>query len=140
MMSVRRSLVLSILKDNIMSNFNQWIGEGNISCDPELRFTHDSSRPVTNFNLFVDNTYKSKKGVDEAVMKKRSSRIPVVAWAAKAEAIARNFKKGDKVRVVGHIRTRLVEKDGITFNSFEIVAEEVTLIRRYVPREDDLQD
>lgn len=120
------------------NNFNQWIGEGNISCDPELRFTFDSNRPVTNFNLFVDNTYKSKKGVEETVMKKRSSRIPVVAWAGKAEAISKNYKKGDKVRVVGHIRTRQITKDGVSFNSFEIVAEEVTLIRRFVPREDEI--
>ena len=72
-------------------NMNQWIGEGNISCDPELRHTFDSTRPVTNFNLYVDNVYRSKKDNDyddEVAFKKRTSKIPVVAWAGKAEMIS----------------------------------------------------
>ena len=115
-------------------NMNQWIGEGNISCDPLLRHTFDSSRPVTNFNLYVDNVYRSKKELDdtedEVAYKKRTSKIPVVAWAGKAEMISKNFKKGDKVRLVGHLRTRKLERDGVFFNSFEIVAEDISLIRR----------
>lgn len=114
-------------------NMNQWIGEGNISCDPELRHTFDSTRPVTNFNLYVDNVYRSKKDNDyddEVAYKKRTSKIPVVAWAGKAEMISKNFRKGDKVRLVGHLRTRKIEKNGVFFNAFEIVVEDISLIRR----------
>jgi|SaaInl74LU_5_DNA_1037368.scaffolds.fasta_scaffold00014_6 single-strand DNA-binding protein len=114
-------------------NMNQWIGEGNISCDPELRHTFDSTRPVTNFNLYVDNVYRSKKDndyEDEVAFKKRTSKIPVVAWAGKAEMISKNFRKGDKVRLVGHLRTRKIEKNGVFFNAFEIVVEDISLIRR----------
>lgn len=111
-------------------DFNQWIGEGNISHDPELRTTNDNNRSVTNFFLFIDNTYKSKRS-NEVIYKKRSSKIPIVAWAGKAELIAKNFKKGDKVRLVGKLRTRqATTKDGIVYTAFEIVAENISLISR----------
>lgn len=114
-------------------NLNQWIGEGNISCDPIVRFTAGSNRPVTNFHIYVDNMYKSKKTSsfnNEITFKKRTSKIPVVAWAGKAEMIAKYYAKGDKVRLVGRLRTRSVEKDGICFNAFEIVVENISLIRK----------
>lgn len=113
-------------------NMNQWIGEGNISCDPELRYTFDNQKAVTNFNLYVDNNYKIKTDSTEATYKKRTSKVPIVAWANKAEMICNNFKKGDKIRVVGHLRTRNVEKEGIFFNAFEIVVDDISLIRRTI--------
>ena len=109
-------------------NFNQWIGEGNISRDPELRFTHNNNKPVTNFHLFIDSKYKSKD--EEESYKKRTSKIPVVAWANKADYLSKNFKKGDKVRIVGSLRSRTIEKDGAFFNSLEVVMDEISLIRR----------
>jgi single-stranded DNA-binding protein len=111
-------------------NMNQWIGEGNISCDPELRHTFDNQKAVTNFNLYVDSNYKSKVDSEESTYKKRTSKIPVVAWANKAEMICSNFKKGDKVRLVGHLRTRSIQKEGIYFNAFEVVVDDISLIRR----------
>lgn len=115
-----------------LQNLNQWIGEGNLSCDPTVRFTTGSNRPVTNFHIYVDNTYKSKKGSfnNEVTIKKRTSKIPVVAWAGKAEMIAKYYNKGDKVRLVGRLRTRPAQKDGVSYNAFEIVVENISLIRK----------
>ena len=42
-----------------MQNINQVIIEGNISCDPLLRYTSDE-KSVTNFNMYVDSKYKNK--------------------------------------------------------------------------------
>ena len=111
-------------------NMNQWIGEGNISCDPELRHTVDNKKAVTNFNLYVDSNYRVKNDSSESVYKKRTSKIPIVAWANKAEMICNTFKKGDKVRLVGHLRTRGMQKEGVYFNAFEIVVDDISLIRR----------
>jgi single-stranded DNA-binding protein len=113
-------------------NLNQWIGEGNLSCDPTLRFTNDSNRPVTNFWIYIDNSYKSKKGSPngEVVFKKRTCKVPVVAWAAKAEAIVKHYKKGDKVRLTGRLRTKEIYKDEKSFISFEIVADDIFLIQK----------
>lgn len=115
-----------------MRNINQVIIEGNISCDPELRFTNDNQKAVTNFNLYVDSTYKSKSTsqTDDSGYQKRTSKIPVVAWANKAQLISEKYRKGDKVRLIGHIKTRKIQKEGVFFNAFEIVADEITLIRR----------
>ena len=110
---------------------NEWIGEGNIGTDVVLRHTKDSCRPVLNMVLFIDATYKSKKNVDsDYVMKKRLTKVPLVAWFKKAEAISNQFKKGDKVRVKGSLRTRLVNKNGSTFPTFEIVIDDLILLAR----------
>lgn len=111
-------------------NLNQWIGEGNISNNPVVRYTTGSNRPVTNFNLYIDNMYKSKKGSPngEFSFKKRTSKIPLVAWAGKAEMISKHYKKGDKVRVVGRLRTRPVTREGVTYNAFEIVIDNISMI------------
>jgi single-stranded DNA-binding protein len=113
-------------------NLNQWIGEGNISQNPVVRFTTGSNRPVTNFYIYVNATYKSKKesSSNEVVFKKRTSKIPIVAWAGKAETIAKYYAKGDKVRIVGTLRTRPAQKEGISYNAFEIVVENISLITK----------
>tara|TARA_Y100000592_G_C5450154_1_gene308288 strand:- start:398 stop:745 length:348 start_codon:yes stop_codon:yes gene_type:complete len=114
-----------------MQNLNQWIGEGNISQKPTLRHTNDSNRPVCNFHIYVDNIYRSKKNADgEILYKKRTSKIPVVAWATKAETVARDFNKGDKVRIVGRIKTRVIERENTKISTFEIVLENISLINK----------
>ena len=113
-------------------NLNQWIGEGNISSNPTIRYTTGSNRPVTNFNLYVDNMYKSKKHSPngEIAFKKRTSKIPLVAWAGKAEMICKHYQKGDKVRVVGNLRTRSVTRGDVTYNAFEVVIDSISLIKK----------
>lgn len=114
-----------------MQNLNQWIGEGNISQKPILRHTNDSNRPVCNFHVYVDNTYRSKKNTDgEVIYKKRTSKIPVVAWATKAEICAKKYNQGDKVRIVGRIKTRIIEREGVKVSTFEIVLEDISLIKK----------
>jgi single-stranded DNA-binding protein len=110
---------------------NEWIGEGNIGTDVVLRHTKDSSRPVLNMILFIDATYKAKKNIEaDYVMKKRLTKVPLVAWFKKAEAISQQFQKGDKVRVKGSLRTRLVTKNNSTFPTFEIVIDDLVLLAR----------
>ena len=61
---------------------------------------------------------------------KTTSKIPVVAWSGKAEFITKNFKKGDKVRLMGHIRTKeYVLEDNKKIITFEVVAKNVSLIK-----------
>jgi single-stranded DNA-binding protein len=44
--------------------------------------------------------------------------------------IAKHYNKGDKVRLVGRLRTRPAQKDGVSYNAFEIVVENISLIRK----------
>jgi|SaaInlStandDraft_3_1057020.scaffolds.fasta_scaffold79735_2 single-stranded DNA-binding protein len=110
---------------------NECLFEGNIGSDIILRHTKDSCRSVLNMILFIESNYKSKKNVSsDYVIKKRITKIPLVAWYKKAEAISEQFSKGDKVRVKGSLRTRLIKKDGATYPTFEIVIDDVVLLAR----------
>ena len=114
-----------------MENINQWIGEGNIGTDLILRHTKDSSRPVLNMILFVDSTYKAKKNVvGDYAVKKRYAKVPLVVWHTKAQEVYNNFKRNDKVRVKGALRTRLITKGNHTFSTFEIVVDDIIHLAR----------
>ena len=113
------------------SNLNEWVGEGNIATDVVLRHTKDSARPVLNMILFIDSTYRAKKNTNaDHVIKKRYAKIPLVAWHKKAEYVSNNFQKGDKVRVKGTLRTRVIKRDELTYSTFEIVVSEMLLLNR----------
>jgi single-stranded DNA-binding protein len=112
-----------------MQNINQLIIEGNMSCDPELRFTSTGNKAVTNFNIYVDSKYKSKAS-DEITYIKNTSKVPVVAWAGKAQYISNTFGKGDKVRLVGHIKTKEILIDDRKILTFEVIAKDIYLIRK----------
>jgi single-stranded DNA-binding protein len=115
-----------------MQNINQVIIEGNISCDPLLRYTSDE-KSVTNFNIYVDSKYKNKnyKNPQDKMYLKKTNKVPVVAWAGKAEYIVNNYQKGDKVRLVGHLRTKDIQLDsGRRVTTFEVVAKNLSLISR----------
>lgn len=117
---------------------NEWVGEGYIATDLLLRHTTDSARSVTNFVFLIDMPYKAKKGQEETVIKKRVEKIPVTAWTGVAENICNTLAKGDKVRLKGAIRTKLIkDKQNITFSSFEIIASEATLISRKTNKNDN---
>lgn len=111
-----------------MHNLNQWIGEGNIGSDIELRHTYNTNKAVTNFFLYVQDIHKTYSAPNQVVHKKTTSKIPVVAWDGKAKFIANNLAKGDRVRVVGKLKTRLVEKEDYSYNTFEIILETISLI------------
>ena len=115
-----------------MTNINQWIGEGNISSDPQIRLTNQNKSPVTNFYLYVDSTYKNKNINNQTDPKyiKTTCKVPIVAWAGKAEYICKNFRKGDKVRLMGHIRTKEIQFNEKKIITFEIVAKNVSLITK----------
>ena len=111
-----------------MHTLNQWIGEGNIGSDIELRHTYNTKKAVTNFFLYVQEVHKTQAGPNQTNYKKITSKIPIVAWDGKAKFIANNMSKGDKVRVVGKLKTRLVEKEDYSYNTFEIILDTISLI------------
>ena len=90
--------------------------------------TKDSNRSVCNFMLHTEQTYKSKKynkhNNKEYKIKKRTAKIPIVAWSGKADVVYNNFQQGDFVRIRGEIRTKLI-KD---VNTFEINLDEISMV------------
>jgi single-strand DNA-binding protein len=101
-----------------MANLNLVTLIGRLTADPELRAT-GTNIPVTSFSIAV-NRKTAKDGT------KIADFLNIVAWRTTAEYVAKYFKKGQAILIVGSIQTRSYEdKEGRKRIAFEIVADEV---------------
>jgi single-strand DNA-binding protein len=82
-----------------MPSFNKVIIAGNLTRDPELRYTPKGTA-VARFTLAVNRTYTGEAGEK----KEEVSFIDVDAWARQAEVIAQYLKKGRPVLVEGRLK------------------------------------
>ena len=92
-----------------MSMANQWVGWGNLTRDPEIRY-FESGTSVANCGFF-----------DLAI------------WADQGENVAGSLSKGDRVMVVGNLRIRRVEDPGggAARQYPEVVVEEIGPTMRF---------
>lgn len=74
---------------------------GNLSADPEMRFTEQGSA-VTTFTLALNREWTTKSGQRDTEVEWLS----VVAWSKLAEICNQYLKKGSKVYVSGRLKTR----------------------------------
>ena len=104
------------------ASFNKVILAGNITRDPELRFTQQGT-PVVNFGLAV-NRIRSKDS--EAV-----DYFEINAWRGLAETIANHKKKGDGILIEGRLQYRSWEaEDGSRRSKVEVVADNAQFLGR----------
>ncbi len=97
---------------------------GNLTRDPELRYTPDGT-PVVSFTLAVNRSFTNQQGEREADF------IPVVAWRKQAERCSEYLAKGSQVAVEGRLQIRSYEdKDGIKRKVAEVIAWRVTFLQR----------
>jgi len=82
-----------------MPSFNQVILIGNLTRDPELRYT-PSGTALCEFGLAINERWKDKAGNT----KEEVSFLDCIAWARTAEVICEYFKKGKSIMVVGSLR------------------------------------
>jgi len=110
---------------------NKAILMGRLTRDPELKYTQ-SNVPVASFSLAVDRG-KVKEG------QQSTDFINIVAWRGTAEFVAKWFRKGQLVAVVGRIQVRSwKDRDGNNRTATEIVADECYFAE--AKREDVLQN
>ena len=103
-----------------MASLNRVVLAGNITRDPELRFTQEGT-PVANFGLAV-NRVRSKN-------KDAADYFNVVAWRGLAETIANHKKKGDPILVEGRLQYSSWEaEDGARRSKVDVVAENVQFL------------
>ena len=76
-----------------MVNFNRVILAGNMTRDPELRFTNDGI-PVCSFGIAVNRVRSRSEEVDF---------FNISAWRELGETIANYKKKGDPILVEGRL-------------------------------------
>ena len=107
-----------------MSGLNQVVLIGNLTRDPELRYTADGT-PVTSFSIAVNRPFVNRQGEREADF------VPVVVWKKQAETCSEYLMKGSQVAVEGRLQVRNYEdKDGIRKWVTEVVARRVDFLQR----------
>lgn len=81
---------------------NKWCGIGRLTKDPEIKMTSNQTK-FCQFTLAVDRRFKDANGQRQADF------ISCLAWRQTAEFIAKYFKKGNRIGVVGSIQVRSYE-------------------------------
>ena len=95
---------------------------GNITDDPELRFTPSGSA-VANFTIAVNRRYKDQSGQWQD---KLDGFFKCNCWRDMAENVAESLQKGMRVMVVGRLQQRSWDdQEGNKRSAFEIQVDEV---------------
>ena len=103
---------------------NRVILIGNLTQDPELRYTPDGT-PVASFTLAVNRPYINQSGERETDF------IPVVVWRKQAERCSDYLTKGSQVAVDGRLQIRSYEdRDGVRRKVSEVIAWRVEFLQR----------
>ena len=82
-----------------MANFNKVILAGNLTRDPELRYTPKGTA-IARITLAINRTWKSETGES----KEEVTFVEVDAFARQAEVIAQYMKKGRPLLVEGRLK------------------------------------
>jgi len=106
-----------------MVGFNKVILIGNLTRNPELRYT-PSGTPVVNFPLAVNRRYRQADEPKEEVCY-----VDIVVFGRQAEHCGQYLSKGDGAIVDGRLQQRRWEtEDGQKRSKHEVVAQNVTFM------------
>ncbi len=107
-----------------MQNVNLAIIMGNLTRDPELRYT-PNGQPVTSFGVATNRSWKDANGEKKDEVEFHE----VVVWGKLAELCNQYLTKGRKVHVMGRLQTRSWEgQDGAKRQKTEIVAQDIAFV------------
>lgn len=100
---------------------NKVIISGNLTKDPDVRrFTGENASAMARFNVGCTRRIRNKDGNYE------SDFPSVVVWGKTAEFVEKYFHKGDRIEIVGELRTgSYTNKDGVKVYTTEVWANEV---------------
>jgi single-strand DNA-binding protein len=111
---------------NVVS-FNRVVLAGNLTRDPELRFTNDGI-PVCSFGLAVNRVRSRSEEVDF---------FDISAWRELGETIANYKKKGDPILLEGRLQFRTWEaQDGSKRSKVDVVADNIQFLSGRADSED----
>jgi single-strand DNA-binding protein len=82
-----------------MANFNKVILAGNLTRDPELRFT-PKGMAICKFGLAINRTWTNEAGEK----KEEATFVDLDAFGRQAETIAQYLKKGGGIMIEGRLR------------------------------------
>ena len=105
-----------------MANGNNVTLVGNITRDPELRFT-GSGQAKVNFGLAVNRRWQNRQTQE---WEEQVSFFNIIAWGELGENASESLQKGSRAIVTGRLEQRSYEtEDGEKKQVFEIVADEI---------------
>lgn len=108
-----------------MTSFNKVILIGNLTKDPEIRYT-PSGTAVSNFGLAVNHRYKQGEELKEEVCF-----VDIVVFGKQAENTGQYLSRGQGVLIEGRLQQRRWETDeGQKRSKHEIIAQTV----RFLPK------
>ena len=90
-----------------MASFNKVILMGNLTRDPELRYTPNGTA-VTDVGLAVNRVYTGPDGQKQ----EETTFVDITFWTRQAETICKYLNKGSPLFVEGRLKFDSWEKDG----------------------------
>jgi single-strand DNA-binding protein len=106
-----------------MTSFNKVILLGNLTRDPEVRYTPNGIA-VASFAIAVNRKYKQGDETKEEV-----SYIDIVVFGKQAESCGQYINKGDSVLIDGRLQQRRWEtEEGQKRTKIEVVAQSVNFM------------
>jgi single-strand DNA-binding protein len=107
-----------------MANFNKVLLVGNLTKDPELRYTPQGTA-VVNLRLATNRRFKDRNGEQ----KEEACFVTVVVWNKQAETCNQYLRKGRSVLIEGRLQSRSWEdSSGQKRNVLEVRAERVQFL------------
>ncbi len=104
------------------NNLNNITVVGNVTRDPEMRYTPSGVSQVT-LGLAVNRSWRNQQTNE---WEERTSFFDVVCWRELADNVGASIKKGSRVLVTGRLEQRSWETDqGEKRYKIEIIADEV---------------
>ncbi|MFT5169403.1 MAG: single-strand DNA-binding protein [Lysobacterales bacterium] len=115
-----------------MANLNKVFLIGNLTRDPELRYTPGGTA-VANLGLAVNRKFKDSSGE----LKEEVCFLTVTVWDKQAEACCQYLSKGRPVFVEGVLQSRFWEtNDGQKRSAIDVRAERVQFLGAYSSNKD----
>jgi len=109
-----------------MANYNKVILVGNLTRDPQLRYT-PNQQPVCDFGLAINRQWTGQDGQKHS----EPTFVDITAWARSAETINKYMHKGDPILIEGRLQTRSWEgQDGQKRTKLSVVAERFQFLGR----------
>jgi single-strand DNA-binding protein len=105
-----------------MANFNKVILLGNLTRDPELRYSQ-GGQAIAKFGLAINRTYTVN-----GEKKEQTCFVDITAFGRQAEIINEYCKKGRPLFVEGRLDFSTWEKDGQKQSKLSVVAENFQLL------------
>ncbi len=106
-----------------MANFNKVILIGNLTRDPEVKFT-PSGMAVADLRMAINRRYRTADNQEH----EETCFVNVTVWGKQGESCGQYLKRGRPVMIEGRLKYDEWEKDGQKFNRLSVVAERVQFL------------